>query len=253
MLCCAHRQFLSIVEALNFLKDKSLDSRDGGDVPGRMLVLHHAWYMLNKHPNMVLDNHPAAAIKKVGGEEGSLICVDVSVGVHLPELPARANCLLVLTLTNTMRHSCRANSKYCWKTGLTSTYCSCLQAIHKQSFKERQKDAQAAKQLMQQATQIKNKAKRLVAQMEASPAAAVGTSAPAAAVATAAAWQAAGAAAAAAAVAAPADGDAQQQYGPALPDEVVSQVYEALAVWPDFLEYLAAEATEVLMLPIAQR
>lgn len=62
-VCCS--QFSSIVEALNFLRDRSPNSRDGGDVPGRMLVLHHAWYLLNSHPNMKLDGHPADAVKKV--------------------------------------------------------------------------------------------------------------------------------------------------------------------------------------------
>lgn len=65
---CLHRQFDSIIQSLNYLRDRSSDSRDSGDVPGRMLVLHHAWYLVNKHPNLRLDEHPAAAVKKVCGK-----------------------------------------------------------------------------------------------------------------------------------------------------------------------------------------
>jgi len=56
---------MALVEALNFLSEKSPGSRDLIDVPGRMLVLHHAWYWLNHHPNMQLDHHASTAVKKV--------------------------------------------------------------------------------------------------------------------------------------------------------------------------------------------
>jgi hypothetical protein len=60
---------MSIVEALNFLRERKekMEGKDRDDVPGRMMVLQHAWYLLNANPNMILDNHPAAAVKKVGG------------------------------------------------------------------------------------------------------------------------------------------------------------------------------------------
>lgn len=57
---------MALVEALNFLRDKSpRDSKDGCDIPGRMLVLQHAWWLLNKHPNLQMDGHAASAIKIV--------------------------------------------------------------------------------------------------------------------------------------------------------------------------------------------
>lgn len=62
---CPCRQFDSIIQSLNYLRDRSSDTKDSGDVPGRMLVLHHAWFLVNKHPNLRLDEHPAAAVKKV--------------------------------------------------------------------------------------------------------------------------------------------------------------------------------------------
>lgn len=70
--CCwsllprACSQFMSLVEGLNYLQDKKGPGcKDMSDVPGRMLVLHHAWYLLNKHPNMQLDSHAASAVTKV--------------------------------------------------------------------------------------------------------------------------------------------------------------------------------------------
>jgi hypothetical protein len=56
---------MSVVEALNFLAEKRADSKDAADVPGRMLVLHHAWWLLSTHPNMNLEVHPAAAVMGV--------------------------------------------------------------------------------------------------------------------------------------------------------------------------------------------
>lgn len=93
MLCHAElcrSQFMSIVEALNFLRDRKekMEGKDRDDVPGRMMVLQHAWYLLNANPNMVLDNHPAAAVKKVGGwplvgadvrSSGNIICLRMNV------------------------------------------------------------------------------------------------------------------------------------------------------------------------------
>jgi hypothetical protein len=72
---CLPRQFDSIIQSLNYLRDRSSDSRDSGDVPGRMLVLHHAWYLVNKHPNLRLDEHPAAAVKKVYIKWGRVVVV----------------------------------------------------------------------------------------------------------------------------------------------------------------------------------
>jgi hypothetical protein len=122
--------------------------------------------------------------------------------------------------------------------------CCDLQAIHKQSFKERQKGSAAA---VKEAA--KRRGKRTHSQMEAQPSATQ-----AAAAAGAAAWAAAAgivpAAAAAAAAAGGADEEQKEPQGaPDGPAEVTTQVYLAATVWPQALQYLAAEATAVLMLP----
>lgn len=60
ILCCW--SFTSLVDALNSMRE---DGSTDKDAPGRMLVLHHAWYMLNGHPNMTLKAHAANAVKLV--------------------------------------------------------------------------------------------------------------------------------------------------------------------------------------------
>jgi hypothetical protein len=95
-----------------------------------------------------------------------------------------------------------------------------LQAIHKQSFKERQRGA--GKQQQQAAAGKEQSAKRSYAQMTAATAAAAAE-----------------------------EGEAGVGAGAGgVPREVTSQVFQALAVWPASLEYLAAEASSVLMLPV---
>jgi hypothetical protein len=59
-------------------------------------------------------------------------------------------------------------------------------------------------------------------------------------------------AAAAVAAAGGADGEQEEPEGPIyVPAEVKTQVYQAATVWPQALQYLAAEAAAVLMLPAA--
>lgn len=151
-------------------------------------MLQHAWYVINNHPNVVLDNHPATAVKKVKGASLRSLCAQPLCSV-------------------------------CWAYQHLTTVLRLLQAIHKQSFKERQRGA--GKQQQPGAASKMQNTKRSYAQM-----------------------------ALAAGVGAAEEGEAGLGAGVfGVPREVTSQVFEALAVWPASLEYLATEASSVLLLP----
>lgn len=178
-----------------------------------MQVLQHAWYVINNHPNVVLDNHPATAVKKVGAAG----CLVASV---------RHQCLLLHAETSWRGARHRSLCAWplcsvCWAYQHLTTVLRLLQAIHKQSFKERQRGAGKQQQHQAGAASKMQNTKRSYAQM-----------------------------ALAAEVGAAEEGEAGFGAGVGgVPREVTSQVFEALAVWPASLEYLATEASSVLMLP----
>jgi hypothetical protein len=57
-------------------------------------VLQHAWYVINNHPNVVLDNHPATAVKKVGAADCVVASVHSVVLVYccMSRLAGREHC-----------------------------------------------------------------------------------------------------------------------------------------------------------------
>jgi hypothetical protein len=118
------------------------------------------------------------------------------------------------------------------------------QAIHKQCFKERLKEQQAGGAAAQHAP-ARCRGKRSHAELDSSsptPDEEAGLGGAAGAVAAAAGGGPAGSGTGGAA------GTTAEVAGP---NEVISQVYKALTVWPEPLRYLAEQAATTLLLPIA--
>lgn len=59
--------FNSIDNALEQLLAKEEQAKDKEKLPGRILMLQHARYLLLQHPNMRFEFHPASHLIQVSG------------------------------------------------------------------------------------------------------------------------------------------------------------------------------------------